>query len=983
MTQSGQPEIGTGERAWGGLGRRMLRRFLVVSMVPMVLVGVVSYYTARESLHEQAAEALSRSVEHQGAFLENWFQYRAIELESQASMTMTRRLFEGVDASSRAGKQTPTEFVGTPRWRAVVNELGDGLDVFQEAYGYSNVLLVDAGGTVVYSTSRGAELGSSLLSGRAAGSGIAGVFEQTMLSGQTRFSDLQVSLDGSGDVVGYLCSPCMGDTGELLGVVAVELSTEQLEYVFSAIAEHKHTVRSSIVRYHEEDRRAAIQVSIGHDESGTGCVSFALEESVEGERVQRWMGTLNGDGSHGEVMVYAHSPVGGYGCDCGDHSERVLGTVRGIDVAGVRWGVVSEIPVDQAFASTGRLWRMLLGMMLATGVLAVALAGRVTRGIVRPIESLSRASNRVACGDLSQRCLVEQDDEIGGLGASFNVMTTNLRRLFKDLGNQKYAMDQHAIVSITDTSGIITYVNDRFVDISGYAQEELVGGTHRKVKGDETSDQTYKELWETISDGGVWSGEIQNRAKDGAAYWIRQTVVPLEDDTGSIKEFIAISTDISEQKETEQAMLDTNEELTDQRNELYTVLQDLDDANRGVEFASRAKSDFLANMSHEIRTPMTAILGYAETLKSEGNLELAPSERVDAVDTILRNGDHLLAIINDILDLSKIESGKMEIESIPFSVIELVSDVHGLLRIRAEESGLWLGVDFDGAIPEVIESDPTRLRQILMNVVGNAIKFTETGGVKIVTRFEPGVGGRGARVCFDVVDTGIGMSEEQIEKVFTAFSQADSSTTRRFGGTGLGLDISKRLCEMLNGEITLKSAIGEGTTVSVVVDAGSIESVEMIEDPAASTRARKTITAQHGEASRLDCRVLLAEDGVDNQRLISHILRRAGAEVSLAENGKVALESALEAVAEGAGFEVILMDMQMPVMSGYESVAELREAGYRGAIIALTAHAMDGDREKCIDAGCDDFASKPIDRAKLIGLIDGYARGASSRAAPK
>ena len=399
--------------------------------------------------------------------------------------------------------------------------------------------------------------------------------------------------------------------------------------------------------------------------------------------------------------------------------------------------------------------------------------------------------------------------------------------------------------------------------------------------------------------------------------------------------------------------------------------QALKRALKRAEAADRAKSEFLANMSHEIRTPMTAILGYAEVLLDEASRRDAGPEEANPIDvlrTIRRNGDHLLQIINDVLDLSKIEAGKLEIELIPCHPRQLVAEVMTLMRVRAEDKNLQFEHECIGEIPRAIKSDPTRLRQILINILGNAIKFTERGGVKLVVQFP--AAHDDPRLRFDVVDTGIGMTPEQMAKVFDSFSQADSSMTRRFGGTGLGLAISKRLAEMLGGAISVESKLGAGTRLTVCIAAETLEDALAQAAAATAIDLAQPLAAVPADAP-LECRILVAEDGPDNQRLLRRLLEKAGAEVTLVENGQLAMDFALEARDRGARFDVILMDMQMPILDGYQATRRLRSMGYQDPIIALTAHAMSTDRQKCLDAGCDDFATKPIEKPRLWAAIRG------------
>ena len=513
-------------------------------------------------------------------------------------------------------------------------------------------------------------------------------------------------------------------------------------------------------------------------------------------------------------------------------------------------------------------------------------------------------------------------------------------------------VDHHAIVAETDTTGAIVSVNDAFCRISGYAREELVGKNHRILNSGLHTKAMWAEMYKTVAKGGFWHGEICNRNKSGKLYWVDTTIAPLFDDSGKVRGYFAIRADITSLKE----------------------------AQAQAESASLSKSEFLANMSHEIRTPMTAILGYADILAEHGHDGLSSEDAIACIDTIKKNGEHLISIINDILDISKIEAEKMTAERIEVSPVQIVQDVVELMKVKSKAKGLSLDVRFPQSIPKTISTDPTRLRQILVNLVGNAIKFTEVGGVTISVRLDDLVA---ERMVFDIIDTGIGLTEEQVARLFRPFEQADTSMTRKFGGTGLGLRISKRLAEILGGDISVACSVGGGCVFSASVATGCLNGIDMTPKGSIehSTRmTEKVEQPQETNPSLAGVRIMVVEDGPDNQRLISFHLRKAGALVEVVENGKLAVERLSDdgtvdgPLSKSIDFKIILMDMQMPEMDGYTATRILREKGFRLPILALTAHAMDIDQDKCAAAGCDLRLTKPIAKGELIAACAQWSR---------
>ncbi len=402
--------------------------------------------------------------------------------------------------------------------------------------------------------------------------------------------------------------------------------------------------------------------------------------------------------------------------------------------------------------------------------------------------------------------------------------------------------------------------------------------------------------------------------------------------------------------------------------ELRTRNQQLEETCAVAEATRAFKDEFLANMSHEIRTPLTGIIGYAELLV---DTPMREADRVKALQNIQYNGDHLLKVINDVLDVAKLDANKVEVESVDFAPVQLLNDIVTLMRPKAQEKGLKLELKFAGKLPEQIQTDPTRVRQIVLNLLGNAIKFTNQGSITLIVKMIESADGHESFVQFSVVDTGIGIDKDALSQLFQPFTQGAASRSREYGGSGLGLAICQRLARLLGGDITVQSTFGEGSTFTATLRVAATHGARLMSPellPGDSVAAYNFIDDEHA-ADLKGARILLADDTAQNRELIGKMLTNAGAAVDVAENGKTASHRAMEAFQSHKPFDVVLMDIQMPELDGYEATRKLRGLGYPGAIIALTASASDADRRKCLDAGCNDFARKPIERRKLIDLI--------------
>ena len=530
------------------------------------------------------------------------------------------------------------------------------------------------------------------------------------------------------------------------------------------------------------------------------------------------------------------------------------------------------------------------------------------------------------------RPIIDSNDKFLGHRIS-NRDITKRRQAEKQLRLMERAIIQNPVtIVITDINGSIEYVNPKFTEVTGYTAEEAIGGNLRVLQSGEHSQEFYQDLWDTILEGNDWHGEFHNKKKNGEDYWESAVISPVFDDNGNISSFVAVKEDITEKKK---------------------MLEDLINAKEKAEESDRLKSAFLANMSHEIRTPMNGILGFTNLLS---DIELDDSQRQEYTAIINKSGERLMNTITDLINISKIEAGQMQVLITETSINKMFNELYGFFSSETANKGLTLiSLPTRTQTEFIVLTDNTKLYGILVNLIKNAIKYTDKGSISF------GYILKNNFIEFYIKDTGIGVPKNRQQAIFNRFEQADIADTRAFQGSGLGLAISKAYVEMLGGKIWMTSKEGEGSEFMFTIPYETMAA----QKPEQGLKAKEKLL---GETVSKNLDILIVEDKEVNTFFLEIILKDKARNIWYATTGKEAISQCKE----HPEINLVLMDIKMPEMDGYEATCEIRKFNKEVLIIAQTAHALPGDHDKVIEAGCNEYISKPIDKIELFSMIQKY-----------
>lgn len=1059
----------------------------------MSITSWVNYQQAEERLLIVTGDKLYQNSSSTRKFISNWFAYRFVDISIQARGQVTAQLLEKISSGWKKSKKPLKEYVSSDSWLARTNRLQDDLVNLSLSYDYLyDLFLIDRQGNILFTVKSEQYLGSNLINGPLSKSKFAQTVFTTLKKGKTLFSDLERPTYSPDLISGFLTAPIMDESGDVVGVFAMQL---RMDSIFEMMT-HRDDVNSSQT-YYLVGEDGLLRTPVLND------FNSVLKKEIRTPQFKLWYTEhrmRTEPDNQKEVVFEYQGPAG----------NKVFGVHQLVKINNIRWVLISEIDSTEVFTATTGMAKAVAIVLLFSIIIISTIVFILVRRITNPLHLLSEASHNVALGNYNQQVEINANNEIGQLANAFNNMLNKqrqtereitksnqqLRDALSELSSQQYALDQHAIVAITDISGTIIFANDKFCEISGYDHEQLIGANHRLLNSGTHPKHFFTEMYKTISSGLVWHGKICNRNQNGQLYWVDTTITPYKDKGGIVQQYVVIRNDITKQTLFEQQQqirlkvaaiklaitntfshqnslmkqlsegllhlfelpsfnlqpkaciytlnnqtqsfelvakqgsfsscqlanekklftlchqslhnkglvinsLCTEEGCQDHGHFIVPLTSEFDEsdnnriigvillfteggseldteqiqllaegaaiftnailrekankllkkATQTAEQNNQLKGEFLASMSHEIRTPMNGVLGMLGLLL---NTELNEDQKHKA--TLAKSSaESLLVLINDILDFSKVEAGKMALDIIDFNLREMLGELSEAMALHAHEKGVEVILDVTSIEASMVKGDPGRIRQIVTNLISNAIKFTDQGEIKITVAIQDNLNDELTLLC-DVIDSGIGIPEDKISVLFDTFTQVDASTTRKYGGTGLGLAISKKLSQLMGGDISATSQLGKGSTFSFSAKLKTSQQSQRVLPPV--------------DISKLQ--LLIVDDNLTNLEVLRGQLEHWGANVTEATSGQQALDICNKRLSSGKNnFDVALLDMQMPEMDGAELGKILRadEQNNDMKLVMMTSISAQNEANFFAELGFNAYFPKPATTSDLFQAL--------------
>ena len=923
--------VGIEEKQYPSLSRGLVLWFLLLSLLPLTIVSWISYQQASSALTKAASESLVQSSNLTVNFIQNWFEYRLIELKNQADANENSKLLITLSKGFKKSGQSLAEYVKSSDWTQRVDGLQNNLIQLSQRYDYIyDLFLLDLKGNLLFSVTHKSDLGTNILTGPYEHTLFAHSIKTTLKSGQATFSDLERYPPSPNIITGFLTAPLVDESSRIIGVFAIQIHIDRI------ISPLKQNLKNNSTLTHYllgSDGKLRSSIEENSDE--------VLNRIINSKQSRNWQ---QHDYLNKQKEIAHKNTAFEY---LGPNGKPVIGIHQMLRLPGVTWALISEIELDEVLASAKWLTKITLSLLLLTSIIVIIIAIYLSRRITLPMIALANANMKVAAGELDQRVDVTAKNEIGQLATAFNHMLEmwqlhehdleksklQAQEVLVELAEQRFALDQHAIVAITDIKGMITFVNSKFTEISGYNKDELIGKNHRIINSGYHDKSFFRQMYRTIANGEVWHGEICNKAKDGHLYWVDTTIVPFKNEHGKPQSYIAIRTDITERKKTEVELIEAKE---------------------AAEASTRLKSEFLANMSHEIRTPMNGVIGMTGLLL---NTDLT-SRQHNYAESCMQSADALLTIINDILDFSKIEAGKLELENVSFDMQALAEDVAEMMAFKSREKNIEMLLRYKPGTQRFLLGDPGRIRQILLNLLSNAIKFTEQGVILLSIESAETCDNK-ITLYIKVEDSGIGISKHKLDAIFNKFDQEDGSTTRKYGGTGLGLSICWQLCELMHGNIEVESQKGKGSIFSFTLELepGNVDDIHSVE-------------AGH-DGQLKDLKILIVDDLETAQIILREQLSTLQVRIDTASSGEQAIDKLTDAISQDDPYRIVITDFHMPLMDGEMLAKEINRQGLLkdGALLFVTSSPRKGDGQRLSKIGFDGYLTKPTHPSEVPQIL--------------